>query len=714
MTYFRFISVVTLLAFAASATAASMDTRGMDIRGVWSGASEGFGTAMQAGAGFSFQYNGLIVGPILSAGWRGGVIDEANNGWIKARWAHESGLVVERDARTWPQFGAVEYRLRFKNAGQKPLSPVSNIQALDLSLAGADFEESCVISSGGGMAEGVLPPNTFALRKHCGVSIPVWRSVELTTVGGRSSNKDLPFFFIHNEARHTGMLAAFGWSGQWTATVSLDTGAGPARVTAKIPDLNIALEPGEEIAGPTVLVAFYGGELSEGSNRLRRLIRDVYTPRLAGVPALPIAVFNPFYNVGVDFDEPLLKRLADGASAIEEEVFVLDAGWYEGTVKVTDNVLSASTFSPGLGNWYDVDQRKLPNGLKSLAGYVRSKGMKFGLWFEPERVARGSRLATEHPDWVLWDHADESETAFNSRVNPDYGLLNYSRPDVQRWVCEMLEHYVRDQGVQYIRYDFNMDPLPYWTVNDPPHRRGITQLRHIQGFYAILDWIRERHPDVILDGVASGGRRIDLETVRRFHTMYISDYTFDPAIIRFHLFGINNFLPGNYHTVLYVRHPLRKDVQPWDFQSDDVGFQTLFGGAFGIGGRVDLWPESLKRQAREYVRTWKRLRHYLVQDFYPLSPQPADMTSWSGWQFHDPKDQSGFIQSFRTRTPDSEHRFITKGLEVAATYRFEDPDSKQSFELSGAAAMTEGINVTQRPMSARTYIYKRISSRNIE
>lgn len=226
-----------------------------------------------------------------------------------------------------------------------------------------------------------------------------------------------------------------------------------------------------------------------------------------------------------------------------------------------------------------------------VADYVRSKGLKFGLWFEPERVANDTHLAREHPDWILWKHGKEPRSsAFLREKYPDhvyfnksYGLLYFGRPEVQQWVCELLDRYIRDYGVRYIRHDFNIDPLSYWDANDGPGRRGMTQLRHVQGLYSVLDWIRNRHPDTVLEGCASGGRRIDLETVRRFHTFWISDYTVDPSIIRFHLFGIHHFLPGNYH---YVQYTLPSPRQT-NFQPDDLSFQSLFGGSFGTGGRVD-------------------------------------------------------------------------------------------------------------------------------
>ena len=331
------------------------------------------------------------------------------------------------------------------------------------------------------------------------------------------------------------------------------------------------------------------------------------------------------------------------------------------------------------------------------------------MWFEPERVTEGSQLANEHPDWILWRQGKDSDlVSWFRETGPDnpyfqqaYGLLDYGRTDVQEWVRTMLDHYIREYGLKYIRYDFNMEPLGYWEAHDEPGRRGMTQLEHIRGLYSILDWLRERHPDVALDCVATGGRRIDLETAKRFHTFWLSDQTVDPSIVRFHLFGIHHFLPGNYHNVAYVL-PVAHQKR---FEPSDVGFQSFFAGALGLSSPFDRWSDETKRQARLHVETWKALRRYLVEDYYPLSDQPGDLRSWSGWQFHDPKDQSGFVQTFRTNTSDAAHRFMPQGLDETARYRFKDAYGMQSFEITGAEAMTKGIEVTQAPMSSRVLTY---------
>jgi alpha-galactosidase len=490
------------------------------------------------------------------------------------------------------------------------------------------------------------------------------------------------------------VFVAFGWSGQWTASVARSAKTKSLDIKGRIPDLEIALEPGEEIEGPTVVFGLYAGDLADGSNRLRRLIREVYTPRLGGEPFLPVALYDHWFNIGNNFDEALLRKLVDVAGAIGEEYFLLDGGWASGG------------HPAGNGN-YTADLVKLPDGLKPVADEVRSKGLGFGLWFEPERVAPNTTLARAHPDWILWKHTSYSESSHNRLAFPSgTGLLDYGRADVREWVKSLLDRHIRDYDLRYVRYDFNLEPLPYWDANDPPGRRGITQLRHIHGLYAVLDWLRARHPHVILEGCASGGNRIDLEMARRFHAFVISDFNADPALLRFHLHGINYFLPGSYHFLAYtLPTPYQQEFKP-----DDLGFQSLFGGAFGLGGRIDLWPQSMQEMARKHVNAWQRVRRYLVEDYYPLTSQPTDLMSWSGWQFHDPEDQSGFLQTFRTDARDTTRKFYPRGLDSKSSYRIVDVYDGSTWTLSGQQATEAGIEITQREMSSRILTYQKISS----
>lgn len=194
----------------------------IDLRNAWRDTSGQFARAAIAGAGFSFMYGDTMIGPEIPSDWQQTTVHDAKTGVTQAILRHGSGLVVTREMRVFPKFDAVEYTLRFKNTATRSLPAISTLRSIDLSFDKSVVNGNCVVSSGGGLATGTLPPKTFAIRKSCfsTATSSAGFYVDLATEDGRSSNKDLPFFFIDNPAKREGAFIAFGWSGQWRATVA--------------------------------------------------------------------------------------------------------------------------------------------------------------------------------------------------------------------------------------------------------------------------------------------------------------------------------------------------------------------------------------------------------------------------------------------------------------------------------------------------------------
>ena len=103
-------------------------------------------------------------------------------------------------------------------------------------------------------------------------------------------------------------------------------------------------------------------------------------------------------------------------------------------------------------------------------------------------------------------------------------MLNLGNPEARKWVTEHFSRLIKEQGVDLYREDFNIDPLGYWRGNDAPDRQGITENLYIQGNLAYWDELRRRFPDNLIDSCASGGRRNDLETLRRAVPLLRSDF----------------------------------------------------------------------------------------------------------------------------------------------------------------------------------------------
>jgi len=180
------------------------------------------------------------------------------------------------------------------------------------------------------------------------------------------------------------------------------------------------------------------------------------------------------------------------AEKIKLDYWWIDAGWYQ-----CDPV-----GWPKVGTW-EVDKKRFPHGLKAVTDYVHSKGVKSLLWFEPERVAAGSWLAENRPEWILGGKQG--------------GLLNFGNPDVLKWITDRVDKVLTEEGIDLYRQDFNMDPLGYWRGADAEDRQGITEIRHVTNLLAYWDELKRRHPNILFDECASGGPSDDCVITPVYH-----------------------------------------------------------------------------------------------------------------------------------------------------------------------------------------------------
>ena len=207
-------------------------------------------------------------------------------------------------------------------------------------------------------------------------------------------------------------------------------------------------------------------------------------------------VLNTWEAVYFTHDLPTLMRLADAAAQVGVERFVLDDGWFTGR---TDD-------RRALGDWF-VDPVAWPDGLHPLVEHVRSAGMDFGLWVEPEMVSLDSDVAREHPEWILG--AAGAQTWRFQRV------LDLGNPAAFAWVAARLTALLDEYPIAYLKWDHNRDLLA-----GSAHRQT-------EALYRLLDQVRAAYPGLEIESCASGGARIDLGILERVDRVWTSD-TNDP------------------------------------------------------------------------------------------------------------------------------------------------------------------------------------------
>jgi alpha-galactosidase len=520
-----------------------------------------------------------------------------------------TGLRVTATYTLLSDFPAVEWVVRFKNEGASDTPIIGDIQACSVSFG--DLPEGPVTlyrARGSNAERSDFAPLRDVLDKA--------GEVRFGPSGGRSSDTTaLPFFNLAWPGR--GIMTAIGWSGKWVATVQR-TGSRDLTLEAGMEKTHFKLHPGEEIRTPSIALLFWKGDNRlAGHNLFRRFVLAHHTPRPLGRPVdLPlshgIGFGGPFpCNEYVCATETYALAMIDRLKqfGIDPEACWIDAGWYETTT---------GKWWQGVGNW-TVNRANFPRGLRPVTDAARAWGKGFVLWFEPERVYEGTRIDREHPAWLK---------ALPGSPNR---LFNLGDPEALRWLTGYVSDFIQSQGVTIYRQDFNFDPAPYWQAMDAPDRVGIAEMKHIEGLYEYWDALLARNPGLLIDNCASGGRRIDLETIGRSVPLWRTDYSYyEPNGYQCHTYGLHLFLPcsgtGN------------NNPQKYYFRSSMSGAVVMgweLNGSFNVN------------QAQEAITEFKALRPYFYGDFYPLTEYSTSDEAWAAFQWDRPERGDGIVLAFR-------------------------------------------------------------------
>jgi alpha-galactosidase len=621
---------------------------------------------------FSFVYGGRPSVELLGA-WRTGrqtqMLDDARTRHVLTWTDPGSGLEVRCAAVEDRGFATVEWTLYFKNGGSADTAILSDIRAVDAALAPAAEGDVLLHHATGS------PAKAFDYQP---LETPLAPGAEtrIATRGGRSSDSDMPYFNL--AWRGGGAVVAIGWPGQWAAAFGRDR-AGAPWVRGGQELTHFALRPGEEVRGPLIALQLYRGDWIDGQNLWRRWMLAHNLPRPGGElppPFVAAASSNQFHEMeGADEANQKLfvDRYLDEGIAID--YWWMDAGWY-----VTPSGKWQDT-----GTW-EVDRKRFPGGLRAVVDHAHGRGVKSVVWFEPERVAAGSWLDRNHPEWLLEVEGGR------------WKLLDLGNPAAGRWAVERFDGLVREEGVDLHRQDFNMAPLDYWRANDAPDRQGISEIRHVTGYLDFWDELRRRHPDMLLDTCASGGRRLDLETLRRSVPLHKSDHDYrDHAARQCQAYGIAFWVPFHGAPVCRID------------QIDAYASRSVVGLMVGLGfdaRRTDLDYPLL----RKLVEEWRSIADYYYGDYYPLAPYSTDQDCWLAWQYDRPELGEGVVQAFRrAESPAGSASLRLRGLDAAATYRLTNLDGGRASDMSGRELLEAGYPLTlaERP-SAAIVTYRRI------
>ncbi len=586
----------------------------------------------------------------------------------------QSGLVVKCTVTSFNDFPAVEWVLNFSNASVKNSPVIEKAAAIDYSFISDEKGTFILHHSKGSNAE----RNDFQPSDE---KMQLGKSIYMTPQGGRSSDKTaFPFFNIELPGKQ-GIVVAVGWTGKWYAD-ALQSDEKTVSLKSGMEKMKLSLNPKEEIRTPKICLLFWKGEEPmTGHNQFRQFILAHHSRKVNGQFAeYPLSGSFDYgdpapcgeYNC---LTEKFAVALVDRYQrfGILPEVFWLDAGWYTGCGWDKKN----GEWWQNVGNW-TVDKDRFPIGLKPVADAVHQTGAKFMVWFEPERVMKGTQIYTEHRDWLL-----------NKTPESDNSLFNLGNKEACQWLTKYIGDLIQQEGIDYYRQDFNFDPYPYWEANDKPGRIGISEIKHIEGLYAFWDGLLERFPNLLIDNCASGGRRIDLETTSRSAPLWRTDYQYgEPNGYQCHTYGLNYYLPIH-GTAIYK-------TDSYTFRS---GLSATAVMNWEVTGKESESIPAIQKRIKDY----KELRPYFYGDYYPLteSRNNTEENNWLAYQLNRPKNGDGIVIAFRRKDCSKETIQVKLGgLDKNSEYEIFLEDYGLKMNKTGSEIMA-GIDLTipQKPSS---------------
>ena len=597
-----------------------------------------------------------------------------------------TGLGIRVECTEYLDYPVVEWIAWFTNTGQEPTPVIRDIRALDAAFEGAS-PVLCHCNGDICSDDGYRPEET---------PLPAGDVLDFAPNGGRPSDGAFPYYRIMFE--ECGLSLAIGWPAQWAARF---TGCGDGvEVRAGQEQTHLRLMLNETIRTPRITVLSWTGDAARAVNLWRRWYRAHILPRPNGQPLEPLlACEGP--GDGEEFtaateENQLLHIEKARQRGLSFDVWWIDAGWYPCYDADHERKWWLT------GTW-EADPERFPNGLKPVSDFAARHGADLLLWFEPERVKSGTWLDVEHPEWLLKSHA---ESASQWQGHQDCGLLNLGNPECRRWLTDHVCRLIKDNGIKIYRQDFNFPPLAHWRENEGPERQGINENLHVQGYLQYWDDLLARNPGLWLDSCASGGRRNDLETMRRSVPLHYTDrgYGDHPVKLAF-------------HRTMYAWIPYFKEsAVSWDIGGRVRFTPTVDSFSFHCGMAPFFAPLlDVRRDDYDYalagrmIEIWRRASGLILHgDYYPLTPFHHSAGEWVAWQFDSPESGCGLVQGVRlAEAPEETLTIHLQGICADATYCFENPETAETRQIAGPDLSRDGLEFALPKRAAAIWFYRR-------
>lgn len=522
-------------------------------------------------------------------------------------------------------------------------------------------------------------------------------------MGTKNSHRNRPNIMIsldgkpqENSGRTIG--AVLCWSGNFRMTIDTQ-GKKIHRLVAGINEAHsqYTLAKGEHFTTPSLALSYSTegmGGISRNYHRWARRNNMVHNGM-----ALRKTLLNSWEGIYLNVTQEGMEKMMDGVKEVGAELFVMDDGWFGGKYK-------RSVDDCALGDWV-TDTEKLPNGIPSLEEACRERGLKWGIWIEPEMVNTKSELYEKHPDWIV---CHPTRQPMPGRGGTQLAL-DMSNPEVQDFVFKVVDDIMQETpNTYYIKWDCNYVIQTFGSHYLSADKQSHLYVDYHLGLVKTLQRIRAKYPDLVIQCCASGGGRVNYGLMPYFDEFWVSDNT-DAQQRLFIQWGTSMYFPAGamaQHVSASPNHQTRRIV-PLKFR-----FDVAMTGRLGM----EMKPSDLKGKELEFAKDAFKLYKETIRPIVQLGDQyriisPYEGNGYASQMFvtENKKQAVFFCYKFEQYINMFRPRFRFAGLDPNAKYklneinRFEDRnDHWEGGTFTGRFLMNDGIEIDLRGLMASKVI----------
>ena len=576
----------------------------------------------------------------------------------------------------YPDYAAFDWVIYFTNTTMSKSPKVSGLSPAELTFEG----ENPIILTNCSDSEAVTgTPAPYTPRSY---SLEESPNLSFAPTNARSTEAAFPYYNL--EYGNKGAFVVTSWAGQWVT--DFNYADGKTNFSGRQEVFDSYLKAGETARTPLTAVILYDGrDTDRATNLWRQWFIDCnmfkkdgennIEPFVAGLP-----------KEMMDFsEEEQIENIKDYFKYdVSIDYWWMDAGWYWDAKTRGWNYV---------GSW-EVDTGRYKTKLKAISDACAELNMSGGtiLWFEPERNAF-SFTGDEFEKYGIkreWIVGYDKEK--NTAPGPNgYRMFDLSNPEALKWMSERINKVLDEGGISFYREDLNTGSIrDIWRQAESTEtdRSGMIENGYVQGHYTLWDNILANPNIKMIDTCASGGHRLDLETMRRSVALHPTDYNYNDMPAKqqgsyglaswFPFAGANTGTAGNATS------------------TSKYNMRSTYRQSIACQVHLDSMSDTDRKIVSDSIKEWRNLNKYFYDDIYELTKNTASANEWYSYGYMNSEEQNGFALVFRhfgNYSPESQ-TIRLKGLNANDTYEITFADQDGTITATGAELMSTGVLVT--------------------